>query len=227
MKASKLNWQTYRYLLAAQEPEFSRTASLREGGASAHRGMGRGNIENSILALRAAYAEAQITTAHLRMYGMSERGLADKTAECVERFQRLRGVTVNLSVMPTWQEDTLPPAVRVHLLRNIQEALANVHQHAAAHWVSITLSVEANNAQIQIEDDGHGFLLSCLLSHWLESDCCSLHAFQHRLCAIRRRVRADGGTLKIESSPGRGACVTMRIPLAHPMRRNETTRRTA
>lgn len=187
MKAGKLNWKTYRYLLAAQESEYLRAASLREGGASEQMEVGRENIENLILTLRAAYAEARTTTVHLRMYGMGERGLADKTAECVERFRQLRGVTVNLSVMPTWQEDTLPPAVRVHLLRNVQEALANVHQHAAAHWVSITLSVEANNAQIQIEDDGRGFLLSRLLSHWLESACYSLHAFQHGLCTIRRR----------------------------------------
>ena len=216
MDAETMDWNARRYTLFGQEP--SCISERPEASEQA--------IEVLILALRAAFAEARTTTAHLRMYGMGERGLADKTAECVERFRRLSSVMVNLSVMPTWQEDTLPPAVRVHLLRNIQEALANVHQHAAAHWVSITLSVEANNTQIHIEDDGRGFLLSRLLSHWLESAYSSLHAFQHGLCAIRRRVRADGGTLKIESSPGRGTCVTMRIPLAHPMQRNETTHRT-
>lgn len=138
----------------------------------------------------------------------SERKLAELVAEHVERFRQQSGVVVALTIAPTWKEETFSPSMRIQLLRLVQEALTNAHKHAGANHVHISLAVKSGHAQIQIEDDGRGFFLSRHIYRLLHPTFP-----RHGLCAMHDRARAVGGTFKIESSPGRGTHITVRIPL--------------
>ncbi|MGQ0600931.1 MAG: sensor histidine kinase [Anaerolineales bacterium] len=165
------------------------------------------NFRQVLTAVRECYADICHATGWPRE-SQSKWELAKLLAEYIERFRRKSAVKVELRVSPTWREYTLSPSARIQLLRLVQEALANVHKHAAANHIQINLAVKSGCAQIQIDDDGCGFFLSRHLYRLLHPTFP-----RHGLCAMRDRARAVGGTFKIESSPGRGTHISVRVPL--------------
>lgn len=88
--------------------------------------------------------------------------------------------------------------------RIVQEALTNAVKHAQAKNVSIKTWKEGLVLCCSIKDDGHGFV-----SH---SDQVS-HRDGLGLVAMRERISAIGGTLRIDSSPGRGTEILIRLPM--------------
>jgi signal transduction histidine kinase len=79
------------------------------------------------------------------------------------------------------------------------EALQNAAKHAGAGAVSIVVS-DGRDLRFEVRDDGCGF------------DVDHDH-LSHGLTNIRDRLGAVGGTLAVESRPGRGTCVAGSIPL--------------
>src|SRR5882757_6894612 len=98
----------------------------------------------------------------------------------------------------------LPTATETTLYRIVQEALTNAVKHAKATNVWIRAWRENFTQCCSIRDDGAGFKMR-----------------QGRgtprkglgLVAMRERVSAIGGTLQIESRPGHGTEVSVRLPL--------------
>lgn len=86
------------------------------------------------------------------------------------------------------------------LFRIAQESLTNVARHAHAHHVSISLTQEHDHFCLQVSDDG-----------------CGYDPVQHTsgfgIFGMRERTRLLGGSLHIQSSPGRGTTVEAKIPL--------------
>jgi signal transduction histidine kinase len=99
----------------------------------------------------------------------------------------------------------LPGAIETTLYRIVQEALTNAVKHAKASNVWIRNWRENLVLCCSIRDDGGGF------------DSRQSNAARGRkglgLIAMRERVSAIGGTLQIESSPGNGTELSIRIPL--------------
>jgi signal transduction histidine kinase len=80
------------------------------------------------------------------------------------------------------------------------EALQNADKHARARSVSIVVS-DGANLRFEVRDDGCGFDVD-------------QQAFGHGLTNIHDRLVAVGGTLLVESRPGRGTRIAGTIPLA-------------
>ncbi len=139
------------------------------------------------------------------MNEVRERGLAELAEEYVERFQRQSGVPAKLEVNESWEEAALPATAKVQLLRIIQEALTNARKHASAGHVEVVLEKSDGAAVIRVIDDGCGFTLSRLLRPDFS---------RYGLRTMRERAQAVGGTLRIESAPGKGARVIANLPLA-------------
>jgi signal transduction histidine kinase len=102
-------------------------------------------------------------------------------------------------------EPTLPAAWDIALFRMCQEAVNNVARHAQAESVLIQIGVERGELRIEIEDDGRGFEAGAPRPasdrpHW-------------GLIGMQERAELLGGTARIESSPGRGTRVEIRVPL--------------
>src|SRR5712691_3617518 len=99
----------------------------------------------------------------------------------------------------------LPGAVETALYRIAQEGLTNAVKHAKARNIWIRAWKERFALRCSIRDDGAGF------------DSPQVQAEPGRkglgLIAMRERVRAIGGTLCIESCPGRGTELSILIPL--------------
>ncbi len=99
----------------------------------------------------------------------------------------------------------LPRTIETTLYRIVQEALTNAVKHAKAKNLWIRAWREKLALCCAIRDDGRGF------------DPSQVQATAHReglgLIAMQERLSAIGGTLRIESRPGHGAELFIRVPL--------------
>jgi signal transduction histidine kinase len=124
-------------------------------------------------------------------------------------FERRFAIKVDLAFSGSPSELTADSAVA--LFRIVQESLTNVARHAQAHHVSIVLSVNGDDQDhlgeqtLVIEDDGLGFDVKETLSRRAEKG--NLGIF-----GIEERIRLLGGSCQIESTPGQGTALYVRIP---------------
>jgi signal transduction histidine kinase len=108
-------------------------------------------------------------------------------------------VTIHTHNISTHFEDTM----RVLLFRAIREALFNVVKHAEAAQADISFAQTAEEVLIAIHDNGKGFDGDAAFS--------GPHA-TGGLMGIRHRLQLMGCTIQIESHPGDGTTVTIRVP---------------
>ena len=78
----------------------------------------------------------------------------------------------------------------------------NAVKHAQAGRVDVRLAYRAGTIVLEVRDDGKGFDPTCSLTG------------HHGLRSMRERATHLGGTLQIESAPGRGTCVRAAITYA-------------
>jgi signal transduction histidine kinase len=123
--------------------------------------------------------------------------------DAVGRFQRETGIRGRF-IMDD-QEVLLAQPVCRELARIAQEALVNVRKHSGATHVLVRLLESKGVWELLIEDDGSGFPFAGRIS---PSD---LDAMGNIPAIIRERVRLIEGELTIESRPGRGSRVEVRV----------------
>ena len=100
----------------------------------------------------------------------------------------------------------LPPRTCRELAGIVQEALANVLKHSGAENVLVRLALQQGVCSLTIEDDGRGFEFSGTVSSR------QLRNSRRGPLVIKERVRAIGGELSIESTPGQGARLEIIFP---------------
>jgi signal transduction histidine kinase len=81
-----------------------------------------------------------------------------------------------------------------------QEGLQNAIKHGAARNISVQLKGGVEGLVLSIEDDGAGFQMDGPSKRGLG------------LVSMRERAESLGGTLKINSAPGHGTCLEVRLP---------------
>jgi signal transduction histidine kinase len=96
----------------------------------------------------------------------------------------------------------LPGPIEMNLLRIGQEAVANAVKHGKARHIVIELSYAPNEVRLQVQDDGSGFAV--------EQGSPTGH---FGLLDMRERAQSMGSMLKLESEPGRGACISVAVSL--------------
>jgi len=127
-------------------------------------------------------------------------------SDTVERFRRETGIAAEF-VSELERVDLAHKGCR-ELARIVQESLVNVRKHSGAHHVLVRLAQRAGHLQLTVEDDGKGFSFSGRLSG------AELETTGKGPAVIRERVRLLAGELAIESTPGHGARLEVRIPPA-------------
>jgi PAS domain S-box-containing protein len=100
---------------------------------------------------------------------------------------------------------SFPPDVALCFYRVAQECLRNIAKHTRSDKVSVTLSGGAPGFRLSIKDNGTGFDPTAPRSKGGLG-----------LISIKERVRLVGGTLSIESRPGKGTRVTVEVPVSSP-----------
>ncbi|WP_156417778.1 ATP-binding protein [Aureimonas sp. AU4] len=99
--------------------------------------------------------------------------------------------------------EPMPNATAISIYRVVQEGLTNVARHSQASNVSITSRRIGNVLRVVIEDDGRGFELS-------KAD--GPRTRRNGFVGMRERLAAIGGTLTVESEPGRGTSLFIVVP---------------
>lgn len=145
-------------------------------------------------------AEARALVAAFTPVALTGATLAEVLRRQGERFAAETGVDVQVSLdMADDEVAALPQGQQVVLLRAAQESLANVRKHAGATEVRIRLGLSASGVAIEISDDGSGFSPAA-------------EPKGYGLAAMRGRVEESGGTVSVDSAPGRGTRVQVLIP---------------
>jgi len=105
----------------------------------------------------------------------------------------------------TGEQYRLPPEKELTVFRVAQEALSNVRRHARASSVEMAVDFGADALTLVLTDNGAGFDMPSRTSDLALSG-------KLGIIGMRERARLFGGTLIVQSEPGAGTTLTLRIP---------------
>jgi signal transduction histidine kinase len=132
-------------------------------------------------------------------------GLAASLSRMAELFQRDTGIAAAFAA----EELPDPPETEVslELLQIVREALNNVQKHSGATRVAMTAARRERALEIVVEDNGGGFPFTG--SFQLDE----LEVLRLGPTSIKRRVRMLEGEMSLESRPGQGSKMQIRVPV--------------
>jgi signal transduction histidine kinase len=142
-----------------------------------------------------ALRDVQALLIELRPASLDGAGLAPALQEICAGYRDRLGVIVDASL----DEVTVPAPVQHALVRIAQEACGNAVRHGGARRLAVSLARRDGHVELAVRDTGTGF------------DPAVPHAGSG-LAHIRDRVAELGGTVDVDSAPGRGATLTVRVP---------------
>ncbi len=154
---------------------------------------------------RKQVAEMRAFVHSMRPVEIDTSSLTAAARRLAESFQKESGVPVTF--MAGDQPVSVPGKISVDILQIIREALHNIHKHASATHVLLSLEENENHLSIAVNDNGKGFRFGGKYS--LEE----LEQLRMGPNSIKQRMRALGGDLLLESQPGHGTSLRMTIPL--------------
>jgi signal transduction histidine kinase len=136
----------------------------------------------------------------LRPSLLDDLGLAAAVRSHAASYLADKGIEVNLEIQEGLR---LPPETEITAFRIYQEIVTNILRHAGADSVSVELYTDHNDVVLAVEDDGTGF------------DPEQGTGGGAGLLGMRERAALVGGTIVVNTEPGLGTQVTVRMPL-HP-----------
>jgi len=134
----------------------------------------------------------------LRPPMLDEHGLVAALAWHCERFEKQTGIRVEFQY--TGMDHRCSPGTEITAFRIIQEALTNVARHASIRTARVRLCANQERIEIEIADEGQGF------------DPARPGGPATGLTGMRERALLTGGTLRVESVPGRGTTIHASLP---------------
>ncbi len=139
-------------------------------------------------------AQQELTTLikELRPVALEGKGLVEALRELMTQWMQQTGIIAKLQVEG---QQILPLTVEEALFRVAQEALSNVARHSNATLVQMKLSVVGDTVTLSIADNGQGF------------DSAQRKGRGVGLLSMQERMKALGGGVRVESSPGKGTQV--------------------
>jgi signal transduction histidine kinase/CheY-like chemotaxis protein len=141
----------------------------------------------------------------LRPSVLDDLGLVAAVRWSLDRTCRRAGFQGQVTADPP--EIRLPSEIATACFRIVQEALTNVVRHAGAHRVEIVLSASGAHLELVVRDDGSGLDVAAERQSALRGGSLGLLGMQERVALL-------GGRIAIESAPGQGTTIFVRLPLA-------------
>ena len=136
----------------------------------------------------------------LRPTALDDLGLRAALANYIQEWSERSGIAAELHTSGLL-DDRLASEVETALYRIAQEALNNVAKHSRARRVEVILERRPDCVLLILEDDGVGFA---------GADDGGAHQ-GYGLVGMRERAALVGATLEIESTPGKGTTILVRI----------------
>jgi two-component system, NarL family, sensor histidine kinase DegS len=138
----------------------------------------------------------------LRPVLLDELGLIPALHAFMKTLTRQTGLHIHFTAFAGVEK--LGNAKRTALFRVVQSALNNVARHAEATHVIVKIEKRPEGIGLEIQDDGKSFQVDRVLL--------SKRFKRLGLLGMRERVEMFGGTLDVESAPGKGTLVRGTIP---------------
>lgn len=145
----------------------------------------------------------------LRPAMLDDLGLAAAVQWLTEAFEQRHGIDCELIVEPVDFDLDEPYASTAY--RIVQESLTNVARHAQATRAWVSLLRENGQVVLRVRDNGVGF-----------EPLARRKPTSFGLAGLRERAYLVDGKLRIESAPGRGTTIEVRIPMPVTQVRAET-----
>jgi PAS domain S-box-containing protein len=166
---------------------------------------GRPDLEAQVAALEAISRQldrdVDSLVWELRPTALDDLGLRAALANYVQDWSTRVGIAVQLHTSGL-SDHRLASEVETTLYRIAQEALTNVAKHAQARSVEVLLERRADHVLLAIEDDGVGF------------DAAERDTGGFGLLGMQERAALVGASLEIESTPGLGTTILLRMATA-------------
>ncbi|NMI57352.1 MULTISPECIES: GAF domain-containing sensor histidine kinase [unclassified Streptomyces] len=186
---------------AVSQKLFSLRLTAQAAAALVDRDPARAKGELHQVAMLAAEATEELRAAviELRPAALDEDGLVATLRTQIQVLDRAHSARVTFAGNGV---RALPAAQEEAMLRVAQEALHNALRHSGAGRVDVTLEKRGTGTVLRVSDDGSGFEPTAVRA-----------AGRHLgLVSMRDRSSGVGGTLSVESAPGKGTTIEMEVP---------------
>lgn len=154
--------------------------------------------------VRTVLKEIRKTIYDLRPMALDDLGLVPAIKKYVNLLNKEGREQVRFIIIG--EEEALPRYLDTTLFRIIQEGVANIRKHASANNIDIKLEMRRDYINLSIEDDGTGFNVRRTMTN--EDDINGLG-----LMGIKERAKLVDGEAAIESRPGHGTRIFVKIPI--------------
>ncbi len=145
------------------------------------------------------------TAKDLRPPALMDFGLERAIRSYSEEFNEAHSeLTIRLNLAHDGQ--ALPEDIRLILFRILQHSLMNILRHAQATDVYIHFTYDAEEAQLEIADNGVGFLVP---TNWVDL----VRQGHFGLAGAVERVSLLNGKFTVNSTPGQGTVVRVEVPI--------------
>jgi PAS domain S-box-containing protein len=156
-----------------------------------------GKLTEMQLLVDGTVAATRRISSDLRPLVLDDLGLAAAVEWLVQSFTTRTGVACELAVS---SELELQDPYATTVFRVLQESLTNIAKHAEATQVEVSLHREGARTVLHVADDGRGFDTSA-----------PRKSGSFGLLGMRERAALLGGEIKIDSAPGKGTRLELRI----------------
>ncbi|MFW5691557.1 MAG: HAMP domain-containing protein, partial [Chloroflexota bacterium] len=159
------------------------------------------HIDDLRTVIGATLDEVRALAWQLRPSVLDDLGLVSALDHTLQEFQRRYGLSVDF--VASGLNGRLPMEIETTVYRVVQEGLTNIARYAQARSVSVTITLRRGRLRVIVEDDGVGFDVDAVRGR---SESLGLQGIQERASLL-------GGSLAIESAPGKGTSLFIEIPV--------------
>lgn len=156
-------------------------------------------IEEILEYIREAHEKTRAMSRGLCPLRMEENGLSSGISEYVAHIEKIYGISCRFSNFNS-QVRIYNSQIAINMFYIVQEAVTNGIKHGKADRITVRYSSSDDNIYLSIEDNGSGFDTMQIKSPGIGLDI------------MKYRARAIGGSLEVESIPGKGTFVLIRFP---------------
>jgi len=141
---------------------------------------------------------------NLRPSMLDDLGLVPALRWYVQRQAKHLGLAIELQLPSSARR--LPPEIETACFRIVQEALTNAARHAQATQVDVVLTINEQDAELAVRDNGIGFDVTAAHQR-------AIAGGGFGLLGMQERAQLVGGELRVTSAPQQGTIIKAQFPL--------------
>jgi two-component system CheB/CheR fusion protein len=163
----------------------------------------RSSVDGAVELLEQSITDARGLIFELSPPVLYDLGLKAALGWLAEDLEKRHGIKIE--VCDDGTDKPLDDAAKAVIFRAVRELLMNVLKHAQSAEAKVSLRLVEGQFHIDVEDRGVGFELGA------RADVPARQGFG--LLSVREQIARLGGNMVVDSSPGRGTLMGVRIPL--------------